>query len=94
MKIDVNHMVQLSCELRDLPEGVEAEFDGPVNYVHGSDAIPAGLEKALLGREKGESFEVRLQAAEAYGEYNPDGIIPVPRDELPDDLEPDGWRWP
>src|SRR5262249_25015914 len=51
------------------------------------------LEKELEGREKGDVLEVSLPAGAAYGEYNPDGLVTVPREQFPPDAEivPGDW---
>lgn len=41
--------------------------DPPLEYLHGSGQVIAGLEKALEGRRVGESFEVVIPPEEAYG---------------------------
>lgn len=40
----------------------------PMVYLHGSNNIIPGLEKALSGKAAGDSFEVTIEPAEAYGE--------------------------
>ena len=44
----------------------------PVVYLHGYRNIVPGLESAMKGREVGDTFEVTVPPAEAYGEYNLD----------------------
>jgi len=40
----------------------------PMSYLHGAGNIIPGLEKALEGRGVGDSFQVTVEPAEAYGE--------------------------
>lgn len=40
-------------------------------YLHGANNIIAGLEKAFEGKSAGDSFEVTLAPADAYGERQP-----------------------
>lgn len=40
----------------------------PMLYLHGANNIVIGLEKAMAGREAGETFEVTVPPEEAYGE--------------------------
>jgi len=61
--------------------------EGPAEFVHGEGEIPPGLERALEGKEKGETVRVELAQEEAFGDYMPEGLITVPRSELPDDVE-------
>jgi FKBP-type peptidyl-prolyl cis-trans isomerase SlyD len=51
-----------------------SEGSKPMAYLHGAGNIIPGLEKALEGKTEGDSLQVRVEPAEAYGEVNPDGI--------------------
>jgi FKBP-type peptidyl-prolyl cis-trans isomerase SlyD len=44
--------------------------DMAIEYLHGAENIVSGLEKALAGKQVGDTFEVTLKPAEAYGEYD------------------------
>lgn len=69
------------------------EESGPIEYVHGSGDLPQGLAEALEGCKVGDEIEVSLEPGQAFGDYNPDGIVAVPRDEFPDgtELVPGEW---
>jgi FKBP-type peptidyl-prolyl cis-trans isomerase SlyD len=95
MKIRSGCIVELDYVLRD-GEGkpVEDSKDGgKLTYLHGNEEIPPALETQLDGVEEGAEIEVTLAAGQAYGEYNPDGIVSVPREEFPPDAEivPGDW---
>ena len=60
----------------------------PFEFKLGEGRIMAGLEKALLGMEEGETKEVFIPAAEAYGPYRQDRIFEISRDRLPPGLDP------
>lgn len=88
-------MVELEYELFD-PEGTRVETsgeDGPIAYLHGYGEILLGLERALDGAEAGSEIEITLPPDEAYGDYQPDGLVGVPRTEFPPDAEivPGDW---
>lgn len=88
MTIRPGSKVELHYELLD-EHGhmVESTADeGPVRYVHGRGEILPGLERALEGATAGARLEVELQPDEAYGDYDPEGLVSVPREEMPDDL--------
>jgi FKBP-type peptidyl-prolyl cis-trans isomerase SlyD len=57
--------------------------EGPVAYTHGLDEILPGLEAALTGHRAGDVVEVRLGPDAAYGTWDPEGVVHVPRGELP-----------
>ena len=50
-------------EVLDSSKGAE-----PLDYIHGTGQIIPGLENALVGKQKGDAFKVRLEARDAYGE--------------------------
>lgn len=57
----------------------------PYEYLHGYGQVIRGLEKALEGREAGESFSVSVPPEEAYGVRDEECIAQYPRDEFEDD---------
>jgi len=58
---------------------LESSREGePMTYLHGTGSIIPGLEKALAGKVAGDTFEINVEPAEAYGERNEDGIQRVP----------------
>jgi FKBP-type peptidyl-prolyl cis-trans isomerase SlyD len=89
LKIQAGCIVELSYQLKD-EEGAVVEQsgkDGPMSYLHGYGEIPPGLETRLTGAEVGTAFEVTLAPGEAFGDYDPDKILAVPRDQFPADAE-------
>ena len=60
---------------------------GPLEIEIGAGQIIPGFENAVIGMEKGEEKEIKLQPQEAYGEHNPDLIQKIPRDQLPNELK-------
>lgn len=60
-------------------EQVETTRDGGPNLcLMGANNVLLGLEQALLGKNKGESFKVTLEAPMAYGQRKPDHRDRVP----------------
>ena len=51
-----------------------SEDSKPMSYLHGAGNIIPGLEKAMVGKSPGDTFQVRVEPAEAYGDVNPEGI--------------------
>jgi FKBP-type peptidyl-prolyl cis-trans isomerase SlyD len=58
-----------SGEVLDSSRGAQ-----PLNYLHGAGNIIPGLERALLGKVEGDTLQVTVEPAEAYGELNP-GLV-------------------
>jgi len=54
----------------------------PLEFIMGIGQIIPGLEKALVGMDKGESGDILVSAADAYGEIQPDAMQEVPRDQF------------
>ncbi|AKJ03617.1 FKBP-type peptidyl-prolyl cis-trans isomerase SlyD [Archangium gephyra] len=65
----------------------ESEAGDPLVYLHGYEEIVPGLEKALEGKKAGESLKVVVEPKDGYGEYDPDGVEEVPREDFPPDME-------
>jgi FKBP-type peptidyl-prolyl cis-trans isomerase SlyD len=51
----------------------------PLNYLHGAGNIIPGLEKALTGKIEGDSLQVNVAPADAYGEVMPELLQVVDR---------------
>lgn len=60
----------------------------PLEFQLGQGQLIPGFEKAVIGMDEGESTTVDIPSNEAYGEVRDDLIINVPKDQLPDDVEP------
>ena len=54
----------------------------PLEYLHGHSQIVPGLENALQDKENGAKLNVKVQAKDGYGEYNPDLLITLPKDQF------------
>lgn len=90
MKVATGCMVRIELEIRD-DEGelvLTTDDDEPIDYVHGGEDLPLpGLERALEGRDVGAEVEVALAARDAFGEYDLECLVSVPRSALPPDAE-------
>ncbi|NUS39798.1 MAG: peptidylprolyl isomerase [Lysobacter sp.] len=70
MKIEKDRVVRFHYSVAEQgQEPVESSKGGePLAILYGHGNIIPGLEKAMDGREAGESFSAEVPAAEAYGE--------------------------
>jgi FKBP-type peptidyl-prolyl cis-trans isomerase SlyD len=68
----------------------EVTGEDPVEYLHGADNIVPGLEKALEGKQAGDTVTVTVQPADGYGEYDQEEIDEVPIEDFEGlgDLQP------
>ncbi len=62
------------------------EFE-PLEYLHGHGNILENLENALDGLQVAEEKKVTLAPGEAYGEFNPELVFEVNRDQFPEGAE-------
>jgi len=60
----------------------------PLEFTLGQGQLIPGFEKAVVGMDVGDSTEVEISSDAAYGESREDLVISVPKDQLPDDVEP------
>lgn len=95
MKIAKGMLVELEYRLLD-EDGATVETsvdEGPMIYVQGEGHVPPALEARLLGAEIGDELKVTLEPGEAFGQYDPEGLLSVPRSDFPPDaeLEVDEW---
>lgn len=61
---------------------------GPLEFIVGAGQVIKGFENAVIGMEKGEEKEIKLQPSEAYGVRNPQLIKKISRSQLPKEPEP------
>ncbi len=59
----------------------------PLTYTHGSGDILPGLEAGLLGLKVGEEKTITLKPKEAYGEVNPEALLEVKIELVPETFE-------
>jgi FKBP-type peptidyl-prolyl cis-trans isomerase SlyD len=91
VEIAPNHVAFFHYTLTDA-EGSKldsSEGESPLSYIHGHRNIIPGLERALTGKQAGDSFKITLDPEEAYGAYDDSLVQTVPRQafEIEEDLE-------
>lgn len=64
----------------------ESDASDPLIYLHGHDEVIPGLEKALEGKKPGDSLKAVIPPEDGYGDYDPEGVDEVPREDIPADL--------
>ncbi|MBQ5430566.1 MAG: FKBP-type peptidyl-prolyl cis-trans isomerase [Lachnospiraceae bacterium] len=55
----------------------------PLEFVAGVGMMIAGFDKAVVDMEVGQTVNVHLEPAEAYGEVDPEAIFTVPMSQMP-----------
>lgn len=80
-------VVSMDYELKVENSIVDYSEEGdPIVFLQGHGNIIPGLEKAIDGMKIGDSKTVQVKAAEAYGEYEADNFIEVPKSEFPAEI--------
>ena len=62
--------------------------DEPLEFEVGAGQIIPGFEEAVLGMDCGEEKEFKLNPNNAYGQYDPELIHKVSRDQMPVNVVP------
>jgi FKBP-type peptidyl-prolyl cis-trans isomerase SlyD len=88
MQIAPHTVVTLAYQVTD-PDGEMVDAgERPIIYLHGGfDDIFPKIEEALQGKQAGDTLQVKLQPAEAFGEYDADLVQIEPRDSFPEVLQ-------
>lgn len=86
MEIKKHAVVTIDYELKD-DDGkvIDTSAGGePLHYLHGTQNLIEGLEKALEGKKAGDSLSVAVSPEEGYGARDEARIQPVPKDSFDD----------
>ncbi len=59
----------------------------PLEFVAGGGQVVPGFDNAVIGMEKGDEKDVKIQPSEAYGDPNPDLVKKLPREQFPKDIK-------
>lgn len=65
-----------------------SEGRDPLEFTLGEGSVIAGFEQAVEGLAVGDTTDARLDPDAAYGPVREDLVMSVPREQLPDGMEP------
>ncbi len=82
MVVSLDYSLMVDDQLIDTSDGY-----GPLQFIQGHRNIIPGLEKELFGMQIGESREITVQPAEAYGEYDANAFVDIPKEQFPTNFE-------
>jgi len=85
--VEKNRKITIAYSLKDGSGRVIEEIPSshPVIYIHGlSEFVPQGLQKGLEGLKVGQRAVISLPFPDAYGPYQSDLVLEVPKSELKD----------
>jgi FKBP-type peptidyl-prolyl cis-trans isomerase SlyD len=79
--VSMDYTLRVEGEVLDSSEGQE-----PLQFLAGHGNIIPGLERAIIGMKVGESKDILVAPAEAYGEFNEEDYVDIERKEFPKDM--------
>ena len=79
--VSMEYTLQVENEEIDSSKGQD-----PLQFLVGHGNIISGLEREMMGMKVGESKDVVIQPADAYGEFDDEAYMDVPRGDFPQDL--------
>jgi len=87
-EIAKNSVVTLNYTVRDTDGTVIDDGQHPLVYLHGGyDGIFPVLEETLHGKKVGDSFQLKLQPEDAFGDYDEELILVEDAKLFPDNIE-------
>jgi len=80
-----NSVVGIEYEVKEA--GTDTVVDSnkggqPLEFIMGKGQIIPGLENALVGMAEGESGDIMVKAADAYGDVNPEALQTLPKEQF------------
>ena len=83
MAIEANQIVSIEYEVRDGQNVVDSNVGGaPLVFMFGKSQVISGLESGIANMKVGEKSDVMVKAADAYGDYNDDAQLELPREQF------------
>jgi len=84
MQIAMNTVVSITYELKDSSGNVLEASPEPVSYLHGGyDNIFPRVEEELHGKSVGDTVEITLEPADAFGDYDEELVQMEPVSAFP-----------
>jgi FKBP-type peptidyl-prolyl cis-trans isomerase SlyD len=80
--VSMEYTLRVDDEVIDSSQGGE-----PLEFLAGHGNIIPGLESKMQGMKIGETQDVTVTPADAYGEYDAQAFLDVPRQEFPNDMK-------
>ena len=85
MSITENQVVSIEYEVKEAGsnEIIDTNVGGePLSFIVGQGQIIPGLEKGIMSMAQGDRGEILVAAADAYGEYDENGIQRLPKEQF------------
>lgn len=83
-----NTVVTLKYTVQDTDGNMIDDGAQPLVYLHGGyDGVFPALEEALHGKKVGDSFEIKLQPEDAFGDYDEELVLIEDASQFPENIE-------
>jgi len=85
MAIEQNSVVSMHYELKDVQNGEVLDSNlgsAPLSFILGKGHIISGLESEIAKLAEGETAEIKVAAADAYGEYDAEAVQTLPKEQF------------
>ena len=85
MAISENQVVSIHYELKDVDSGEILDSNlnaAPLSFILGKGQIIPGLEEKLKELSQGESADITVAAADAYGVYDDNAVQTLPKEQF------------
>ncbi len=79
--VSMEYTLQVDGEEIDSSKGQD-----PLQFLVGYGNVISGLEREMMGMKVGDSKDVVIQPVDAYGEFDDQAYMSVPRGEFPQDM--------
>ncbi|MCQ2610945.1 MAG: peptidylprolyl isomerase [Treponema sp.] len=88
MKIAKDCVVKINYVLKDKDGNqIDASNGEPLEYIHGNNNLIIGLENKLEGHDPGDKFLAEVEPELAYGKYDENLLIELPREQFDTDMQ-------
>jgi len=94
MQVKMNTVVTIIYELKDTDGNTLEKMNDPIAYLHGGhDNIFPKVEEAIHGKNIGDSIEITLDPADAFGDYD-EGLVQIePLSAFPEKNNKEGMQF-
>lgn len=86
--IEAGHRVQIHYTGRLEDGTVFDRSEEPIELTVGEGELISGFEEALIGMQVGQKKTFTLSPEKAFGIYNPEWVIELPKSALPEGVSP------
>lgn len=80
MKVEQFNVVELTYVLTVDGQVVDKSQDKPLDFIQGTGCLLPKFEENIEGLEPGSKFAFTLTPEEGYGVFDPERVIPLPKD--------------